>query len=68
MLFAYFELQSGRMHAEALSYPLLNLVGSVLILVSLMYTFNFASFVIEIAWILISLMGLYRVLRHRARR
>ena len=69
VLFAYFQLQTGRLSSEALSYSVLNLTGSLFLLISLMYTFNFASVLIEIVWILISLIGLARYYqRYRARR
>lgn len=57
---SYFLLQIGRVEAGAPVYSWLNLVGAVMILVSLLFTFNFSSFVIEIFWILISLVGLVR--------
>ena len=42
-----------------------NATGAILILVSLLHDFNLSSFVIEIAWLLISLYGLTRWLRDR---
>ena len=59
----YFLSQIGRMDVRRPLYPALNGVGSVLIIVSLMNTFNAASFAIEIFWVLISLVGLIRALR-----
>jgi hypothetical protein len=58
VLLAYVLLQVGKMKAAWVSYSLLNLVGSGLILVSLYFYWNLASGVIEIAWFLISLYGL----------
>ena len=63
VLFAYFLLQTGRWSGLSLSYSVVNLLGSIFITVSLMYTFNLSSFIIEIAWISISLYGIYRCLR-----
>ena len=63
---SYFLLQVGRLTATNPLYSLFNLVGSMMILTSLFYTFNFASFVIEIFWILISFVGLVRSYRARA--
>lgn len=57
---SYFLLQVGRVEASAPLYSWLNLAGAVMILTSLLYTFNFSSFVIEVFWILISLIGLVR--------
>lgn len=53
-------LQSERMASRDLSYSLLNLIGSLLITVSLLYAFNLPSFIIEMAWISISIYGIYR--------
>ena len=41
-------------------YSLLNGLGALLIMVSLIYNFNLSSFVIEIAWLMISAYGLWR--------
>ena len=57
---SYFLLQVGRLAAENPLYSWLNLSGSLMILNSLFFTFNFASFVIEVFWIMISLVGLFR--------
>jgi len=42
------------------SYNLLNLIGSILLLTSLIYKPNLSNIIIEIIWGGISLMGLYR--------
>ena len=60
VLVAYYLIQSHRVKNTDFNYSMLNLVGAILILVSLMYHWNLASVVIEIAWITISLGGLYR--------
>ena len=60
VLVAYFLLQSGRMAATAPAYSWLNIAGSSAILVSLTHAFNLSSFVIQVAWIAISLWGLWR--------
>jgi hypothetical protein len=67
VLLAYFLLQAGRVRADDLRYPVVNLVGACLILVSLTRTFNLASFVIEVVWIGISLFGIARILLRRRR-
>lgn len=65
ILLAYFLLQAEKLAADQLRYPALNLVGAVLILISLTKTFNLASFVIEICWVGISLYGIVKILRRR---
>ena len=65
ILVVYFLLQIERIDPLGLCYSVVNFVGSVFIAVSLMYAFNFASFVIEICWMLISLIGIARYIRLR---
>lgn len=62
---SYFLLQVGRIASEDPVYSWLNLAGAIMILTSLLFTFNFSSFVIEIFWIGISLIGLFRAYRNR---
>jgi len=64
----YFLVQIGRMSASGLAYTSLNGVGAVLIMVSLYYNFNLSAFIIEVFWILISLVGLVRIFLERRRR
>ncbi len=61
----YFLSQTGRMDVTRPLYPALNAVGALLILVSLYFTFNLASFVIELTWLLISVIGMYRSLSQK---
>ena len=61
----YFLSQIGRMKNDTPLYPGLNALGAVFILYSLMASFNAASFVIEIFWLAISLVGLCRALMRR---
>lgn len=58
----YFLSQIGRMTVNRPLYPALNGLGALLILYSLMHTFNTASFVIEVFWLAISAVGLVRAL------
>ena len=61
----YFLSQIGRMDVRRPLYPALNGVGALLILYSLSKTFNTASFVIELFWLVISVIGLVRALREK---
>ena len=63
----YFLSQTGRMNVNRPLYPAVNGAGALLILVSLLHTFNLASFVIEIIWLVISIIGLFRALRFNRR-
>ena len=59
--------QLGRMDVNRPLYPSLNAAGALLILYSLAHNFNAASVVIELFWLVISLIGLFRALRARQR-
>jgi hypothetical protein len=65
VLISYLLLQIDRIEPKSISYSLLNLLGAFLILISLYFTFNLASFIIEIAWLLISAYGLIKAIRLR---
>ena len=63
VLWTYLSVQIGRMKIEQFSYSLVNLLGSLFVLVSLFYHFNLSSFIIEIAWTLISVYGIYKYIK-----
>ncbi len=62
VLLAYLLLQIDKLQQDSITYSALNLVGSVFILISLYYTWNLASGIIEIAWLLISLFGISKAI------
>lgn len=57
---AYFLNQIGRLPSESLIFPIVNMIGSSLIVWSLLYDFNAGAFVIEACWVVISLIGIIR--------
>lgn len=61
ILIAYYYLSVGRWIADSMLYQFLNFLGAWLILYSLFFNWNLSSVVIEIAWIIISIIGMYRV-------
>ena len=63
ILGTYFGLQAGKLDAAELSYSVLNLLGAVLVLISLWFKFNLAAFLLEVAWCGISVYGIVRALR-----
>lgn len=65
VLLAYYMLNTNRLTALNLSYQCLNLFGSMMVLISLCFHINLASIVIEFAWMLISILGIRRTLKHR---
>ena len=67
ILFGFFLLQAGRLQGTGLVYQLLNLFGAAGVLVSLLGTFNLSVFLLEVAWVGVSLYGIARSLRARAK-
>ena len=65
MVIAYLLLQMQRMSASSLTYLLLNASGASLVIVSLLFRFNFSALLLEIFWLLISLYGLTRLVSKR---
>src|SRR5260370_34080744 len=55
---AYFANQQRWLRSEEWRYPFANLIGAVLILVSLVFEWNFASVVIEVFCVIISVYSL----------
>jgi len=63
ILVAYFMLQTARWSGQTVGYSVVNLIGSLMITVSLVFDFNLSSFIIEVAWIAISIYGIVRARR-----
>jgi len=61
MLAAYALAQLGRMKVDQLPSLLMNLAGSLLVVVSLLYKFNLSAFLMEAAWALVALFGLAKL-------
>ncbi|OGO93104.1 MAG: hypothetical protein A3F41_06960 [Coxiella sp. RIFCSPHIGHO2_12_FULL_44_14] len=68
ILVAYLLLQIDKLSQDSIYYSFLNLLGSALILVSLCFTLNIPSLVIEIAWLIISLFGLIKAIYFRVKK
>jgi len=60
ILISYLRLQMGRISAATVAYSAANGVGALLILISLLYEFNLSAFVVEAAWLMISVYGVVR--------
>jgi hypothetical protein len=65
VVIAYFLLQIEKVSIYDISYSILNIFGSTLILVSLCINFNLASAVIEGFWVLISFIGVVKYLKNK---
>jgi multisubunit Na+/H+ antiporter MnhB subunit len=58
IILTYIFLQLEKIRSGQLLYSLLNAVGAALIIISLLYSFNFSAFIVEFFWLLISLFGI----------
>ena len=56
----YVLLQTGKLESESLAYSALNGAGAGLIAFSLVYSFNFSAFIVELLWVLISIYGIIK--------
>lgn len=65
VLIAFFLLNTHKLTPKQIRYQLLNFFGSWLILFSLLYHWNLSSVIIEIAWITISLIGIFKALKFK---
>lgn len=59
-LAAYFLLQNGRVQHTGMLYLGLNLAGALMLLFSLLVHWNLPAFLLEAAWALISMYGIYK--------
>jgi len=65
LMIAYLLLQLNKL-SNGLVYSLVNAVGAGLIVLSLLSNFNLSAFLMEVFWVLISLIGIYRHLRRKS--
>ncbi|MEQ1789528.1 MAG: hypothetical protein ABL857_03695 [Rickettsiales bacterium] len=59
-LLAYYLLQKGTVLHTQVSYLLLNMIGSFLLIFSLLINWNLSAFLLEVAWALISMYGIVK--------
>jgi hypothetical protein len=60
VLVAYFLLSAEKMRSDGYVYPLMNMFGSLGVLVSLTHQWNLASAIINSIWVMISLIAIAR--------
>lgn len=65
-LAGFFLLQKERLRHDDLVYLGLNLSGAVLLMGSLLIHWNLSAFLLEAAWALISMYGIYQSLNKRS--
>lgn len=64
-LLAYWLLQSRRLSVDSYRYSLLNLIGALTLLISLLYNMNIPSLFAQVMWMIISLIGLYKTKQYK---
>jgi hypothetical protein len=65
LMVTYLLLQLNRLRSDDLTYSLLNAGGASLIILSLLVNFNLSALLMEVFWVLISFVGIYRYFRLR---
>ena len=68
LMITYLMLQLNKLRSDELAYSLLNAIGASLIIVSLIVDFNLSALLMEVFWVLISFVGIYRYFRLKALR
>lgn len=68
LMITYLMLQLNKLRSDGLAYSLLNAIGASLIVLSLLYDFNLSALLMEVFWVLISCLGIYRYFRLKALR
>jgi hypothetical protein len=66
LMVTYLLLQLNRLRSNELAYSLLNAIGATLIILSLLVDFNLSALLMEVFWVLISFVGIYRYFRLKA--
>ena len=68
LVITFLMLQLNKIPSDGLAYSLLNAVGASLIVVSLLFDFNLSALLMEVFWVLISFVGIYRYFRLKSLR
>ena len=67
-IITFLMLQLNKIPSDGLAYSVLNATGASLIVVSLLFDFNLSALLMEVFWVLISFVGIYRYFRLKALR
>ena len=65
IIITYFLLQLERLSSNGILYSVLNALGASFVIISLMYEFNLAAFIVEAFWVLISVFGIIKYFSSR---
>lgn len=68
LITTYLMLQLNKLSSDGLAYSVLNALGAGLIVVSLLFNFNFSALIVEVFWVLISFLGILRYFRLKSLR
>jgi hypothetical protein len=63
LIITYLMLQLNKLSSDGLTYSLCNALGASLIVVSLLFNFNLSALIVEVFWVLISFVGIFRYFR-----
>lgn len=66
ILITYGAVQMEKMDVRSVKYSVLNAQGAGLILISLIFAFNLSAFVIESAWLVISIYGIMKAFKRKS--
>lgn len=61
VVYSFYAIEKKIWNNDNINYYYTNLVGAILLIISLLVNFNLGSFVIEIFWIWIALKGIWRL-------
>jgi paired small multidrug resistance pump len=67
-LYAYAMITLGRWSPDSMRYQMLNFLGAIAILISLIDHWNLPVFILEICWGAISVYGIVKALKARKKR
>lgn len=66
VLLAFYLLQAHKLHGNGLVYQLMNVLGAVGVMLSLLFgSFNWPAFIMQLAWLLIGIYGITRGVQKR---
>ena len=68
LMVTYLMLQLNKLSSDSLAYSVANAIGAGLIVISLLFDFNLSALLMEVFWVLISFVGIYRYFRLKALR
>jgi hypothetical protein len=64
-LYPFAMVSLGRWQQDSLRFHLLNFIGAIAILISLLGEWNLPIFILECCWLTISFLGIWRAVKRR---